>query len=243
MARRIRFAIAQPVIIVGWFISSALLIAILIPFGVFMYRPENSNNVYTQAYFYGAFAAGMYFVIACLMMVTAYGARVGHYSREYKLSNSQRTLMLQTIIFCIYLVAGAAVYSKVEDWRFLDSVYFVDYTLRQLDVFAFRVATQYQSLIPARKSSDEKPVTVALLGPSNFEYLVTLLALFKLGHTCLFLSTRISQAAVDNLVKGTEHDLWEVNAESVYHEEEKQDEQQPYIEAPETKAQKEPLHR
>ena len=38
--------------------------------------------------------------------------------------------------------------------------------------------------------------------------------------------------AVDNLVKGTEHDIWAVNAESVYHEEEEQDEQQPYIEAP-----------
>ena len=47
--------------------------------------------------------------------------------------------------------------------------------------------------------------------------------------------------AVDNLVKGTEHDIWAVNAESAYHEEETQDEQQPYIEAPETKAQKEPL--
>ena len=47
--------------------------------------------------------------------------------------------------------------------------------------------------------------------------------------------------AVDNLVKGTEHDIWAVNAESVYHEEEKQDEQQPYIEAPETQAQKAPL--
>jgi len=47
--------------------------------------------------------------------------------------------------------------------------------------------------------------------------------------------------AVDNLVKGTDHDIWAVNAESVYHEEEKQDEQQPYIEAPETKAQKESL--
>jgi protoporphyrinogen oxidase len=48
--------------------------------------------------------------------------------------------------------------------------------------------------------------------------------------------------AVDNLVKGTEHDIWAVNAESVYHEEGKdQDEQQPYIEAPETEAQKEPL--
>ena len=47
--------------------------------------------------------------------------------------------------------------------------------------------------------------------------------------------------AVDNLVLGTEHDIWAVNAESAYHEEEAQDEQQPYIEAPETKAQKEPL--
>ena len=48
--------------------------------------------------------------------------------------------------------------------------------------------------------------------------------------------------AVDNLVKGTDHDIWAVNAESAYHEEEKQDEQQPYIEAPETEAMKEPLH-
>ncbi len=48
--------------------------------------------------------------------------------------------------------------------------------------------------------------------------------------------------AVDNLVKGTDHDIWAVNAESVYHEEEKQDEQQPYIEAPDTDAMKEPLH-
>jgi hypothetical protein len=49
--------------------------------------------------------------------------------------------------------------------------------------------------------------------------------------------------AVDNLVKGTDHDIWAVNAESAYHEEEQQDGQQPYIEAPETDAMKEPLHR
>ena len=49
--------------------------------------------------------------------------------------------------------------------------------------------------------------------------------------------------AVDNLVEGADHDIWAVNAESVYHEEEKQDEKQPYIEAPETEAQKEPLHK
>jgi len=47
--------------------------------------------------------------------------------------------------------------------------------------------------------------------------------------------------AVDNLVKGTDHDIWAVNAESVYHEEE-QEEEHPYIEAPETESMKEPLH-
>jgi protoporphyrinogen oxidase len=49
--------------------------------------------------------------------------------------------------------------------------------------------------------------------------------------------------AVDNFVRGTDYDIWAVNAESVYHEEEKQDERQPYIEAPETESMKEPLHR
>jgi protoporphyrinogen oxidase len=48
--------------------------------------------------------------------------------------------------------------------------------------------------------------------------------------------------AVDNLVDGADHDIWAVNAESVYHEEENQDEQQPYIKAPETESMKEPLH-
>jgi protoporphyrinogen oxidase len=54
-------------------------------------------------------------------------------------------------------------------------------------------------------------------------------------------STLSAMRAVDNLVDGTDHDIWAVNAESAYHEEEQQDEQQPYIKAPETKAMEEPL--
>ncbi len=46
--------------------------------------------------------------------------------------------------------------------------------------------------------------------------------------------------AVDNLVDGTRHDIWAVNAESVYHETDVKEEQ-PYIEAPETKAMENPL--
>ena len=46
--------------------------------------------------------------------------------------------------------------------------------------------------------------------------------------------------AVDNITLGTNHDLWAVNAESVYHEEDVKEEH-PYIAAPETAAMAEPL--
>lgn len=80
---------------------------------------------------------------------------------------------------------------------------YVDYTMQQLDVFAYRVANIYQPYVPARTSPAEKPRVVAILGPSNLDYLVTILALTKLGHTVLFLSTRIPQEAVDNLLVST----------------------------------------
>ena len=46
--------------------------------------------------------------------------------------------------------------------------------------------------------------------------------------------------AVENITRGARHDLWQVNAESVYHEEETKEEQ-PYREAPETPAMAESL--
>ncbi len=46
--------------------------------------------------------------------------------------------------------------------------------------------------------------------------------------------------AVENILDGCSHDLWEVNAESVYHEEDVADEH-PYKRAPDTKAMQKPL--
>lgn len=80
---------------------------------------------------------------------------------------------------------------------------FVDYSMQQLDVFAWRVAKHYESRLPVRYSSAEKPAVVAILGPSNLEYLITKLALSKLGHTVLLLSTRIPQPAVESLMSVT----------------------------------------
>jgi acyl-CoA synthetase (AMP-forming)/AMP-acid ligase II len=80
---------------------------------------------------------------------------------------------------------------------------YVDYTFRDLDVFASRVAKKYKSIIPQRAASMEPETVIGLLGPSNFEYFISILALTKLGHTVLFLSTRISTAAYTSLLQAT----------------------------------------
>ena len=74
-------------------------------------------------------AAGIYLIIALLMCLTVYGAWKGHYARQFNLTTSQRTLMLQTMSFFTYLLLGALVFSHIEEWEYLDAVYWADVTL------------------------------------------------------------------------------------------------------------------
>ena len=80
---------------------------------------------------------------------------------------------------------------------------YVNYTSLQLDVFAFRAAKYYALHMPSRSSSIEKPKVIGLLGPSDFNYIITMLSLWKVGHTVLLLSTRIAKEAHISLLKAT----------------------------------------
>lgn len=128
MARRLSFSIAQPITILGFWFASVLLIALIAVASHDFRAPGVENQALTQAYYYGIYAAGLYQVISYLLCVTVWGAYRGHYSREFKLTMSQRTLMLQTISFMAYLLVGAAIYSHVEGWKFLDAIYWADFT-------------------------------------------------------------------------------------------------------------------
>ncbi|KAI9733421.1 MAG: Potassium channel [Cirrosporium novae-zelandiae] len=129
MARRLSFPIAQPCTIIGWYLASFMLIALVSIASHHLHAPGVQNQALSQAYYYAIIAASLYFIISSLMAVTVYGASKGHYEKEFKLTISQRTLMLQTISFMVYLLAGAAVYSHIEQWQFLDAVYWADCTL------------------------------------------------------------------------------------------------------------------
>ncbi len=51
------------------------------------------------------------------------------YRPQVLLSAPQRTLMFQTIIFTLYLALGGGIFSSIENWTYLDGIYWTDYSL------------------------------------------------------------------------------------------------------------------
>ncbi|KIV88771.1 hypothetical protein PV10_08416 [Exophiala mesophila] len=82
-------------------------------------------------------------------------------------------------------------------------VEYVEYTFEQLDRLADAGASHYAARVPTRSSSEDPEVVVAILGHSTLEYLITIIALSRLGFTVLFLSTRISEEAYISLLEST----------------------------------------
>ncbi|RDW85639.1 putative potassium channel [Coleophoma crateriformis] len=134
MARRVRFSIAQPITIIGWYLSSFTLVGLTACAAGPLKLEPSSEYAFTQAYYYALFSAALYFIVATLMLVTALGALRGNYDKEFQLTMSQRTLMLQTISFLVYLLAGASVYAHIESWQYLDAVYWANFTLLTIGI-------------------------------------------------------------------------------------------------------------
>jgi potassium channel subfamily K len=136
MTKRIPFNIAQPIVIVGWYLSSVLLAVVLITthYSVRSERETTPGLEFTEAYYYGAIASALYFVLSTLLIVTVYGAYKGHYSPEFHLTKSQRTLMVQNTGFLMYLMAGSAIYANIEGWRFTDAVWWSDFTILTIGI-------------------------------------------------------------------------------------------------------------
>ncbi|KAK5224176.1 hypothetical protein LTR47_009933 [Exophiala xenobiotica] len=144
MARRLRSAIAQPVTIFGFWIASVVLIVLICLASTSHFHLRNGEDrALTGAYYYAIFAAGSYQFISYLMCVTAYGAHAGHYSMEFKLTRAQRTLMLQTILFLVYQHLWALAYSHIEGWKYLDTVYWADFTSLTIGIGGSYVPTTY----------------------------------------------------------------------------------------------------
>ena len=129
MTNRLRYNISGPITIVGFYISGFVDIGLVAAASQHLPLPPDPQATYSQAFYYAAFSGGIYVILAILLSWTAYGIWFGHYSTQFKLSMSQRSLMLQTILFLTYVLCSGAVYSTIEGWSYLDATYFVIVTL------------------------------------------------------------------------------------------------------------------
>ncbi|KAJ4042596.1 hypothetical protein NW763_011414 [Fusarium oxysporum] len=131
MAKRVRFGLALPITIFGWYTSSICRIAL----SATVARPfkdkgvSNEDIIWSQSFYYGMFAAILYFADASLLTITFWGACTHRYHKDLLLTMSQRTLMLQSILLLIYLLLGAYIFSEIESWNYLDAVYWTVVTL------------------------------------------------------------------------------------------------------------------
>lgn len=76
-------------------------------------------------------AAILYFIIATLLFTNYFNSTVKRrYPPSFRvLTVPQRTLMLQTTSLMFYLGLGALIFSKLERWEYVDTIYWADYTL------------------------------------------------------------------------------------------------------------------
>lgn len=132
--QRIRYLIALPATIIFWYLATGFLIAITACMQIYA-PPSRPYQTYTQGFWYAVAAAAFYLICSMILMVNMLGYFLGHYPDHFALSDAQRTLILQTMLFFIWLAGGAAVFSKIEGdsgetgWDFADALYFCDVTI------------------------------------------------------------------------------------------------------------------
>ncbi|PTU16944.1 hypothetical protein P175DRAFT_0413602, partial [Aspergillus ochraceoroseus IBT 24754] len=120
---------------ISWFSSAVIL---LIYIGVMAPRENighsNRSIQFTQGFFYTTFAAGICLLIAVFLSVYICTSWKLHLEREDRYSIENPVLMVRVMIFQAHVLAGAAVFSAVEGWTFMNAVYWADYTVLTIGI-------------------------------------------------------------------------------------------------------------
>jgi potassium channel subfamily K len=91
--------------------------------------PIRPGETYSQGFWHAIIAAVLYLISSMLLMVNMLGYFLGHYPQHFDLDDDQRTLILQTMMFFIWLAGGAGIFSHVCGFSYADALYFADVTV------------------------------------------------------------------------------------------------------------------
>ncbi|EAA32964.2 hypothetical protein GE21DRAFT_6735 [Neurospora crassa] len=138
---RVRYVVAIPAAVGAWVFSSGILVAILL--AMHIHSPPVWPEIYSQGYYHAIFSAFFYALGAVLLAINMLGYLRGYYPQQFDLDDDQRTLILQTMLFFVWLAGGGAVFAWLEDWPggFCDGLYYCDVTILTIGFGDFAPAT------------------------------------------------------------------------------------------------------
>lgn len=93
------------------------------------HSPIPPNQSYSQGYWSAVISAVLYFLLSVILMVNMLGYFLGHYPQNFTLTSDQRTLILQTTSFVVWLAIGGVIFCHVIDISYANAVYFSDVTV------------------------------------------------------------------------------------------------------------------
>ncbi|KAL9596099.1 MAG: hypothetical protein Q9179_004744 [Wetmoreana sp. 5 TL-2023] len=127
--RRVRYIVALPATIIFWYFATGILIGITSCMNKYV-PPQRPEQTYSQGFWHAIIAAVLYLLSSMALMVNMLGYFLGHYPRHFELSDEQRNLILQTMMFFIWLAGGAGVFTRIDPgWQYVDALYFCDVTI------------------------------------------------------------------------------------------------------------------
>lgn len=125
--KRVRYIVALPATIILFYFASGILIGITS--SMHLYVPPKQGQIYSQGFWHAVIAACLYLFNSMILMVNMLGYFLGHYPQHFTLTDEQRNLILQTMMFFLWLGAGGAIFARVEGWDYPDALYFCDVTI------------------------------------------------------------------------------------------------------------------
>ncbi|KAJ6104955.1 hypothetical protein N7486_003644, partial [Penicillium sp. IBT 16267x] len=123
------------VTVIGW-LASAIILFSLIGIEARQHRQAQAQQapIYTQNFFAGVISAGLYVLTAVLLSIYMVSLKLRFFSPADRRKIECTSVVLRVTSFVILLLGGAAVYSDIEGWSFMDSLYFTDYTLLTIGI-------------------------------------------------------------------------------------------------------------
>jgi potassium channel subfamily K, other eukaryote len=95
-----------------------------------LYVPPGSGEIYSQGFWHAIIAACLYLFCSVILMVNMIGYFLGHYPQHFSLTDEQRNLILQTMMFFVWLSGGAGIFARTSrEWQYADALYFCDVTI------------------------------------------------------------------------------------------------------------------